>query len=58
MAEDLLALTSVTAAIVPLDAGMEKSVPAASPSFASSLSPSPSSSISLLPYAASPDPAL
>ena len=48
----------LTAAIVAEDAGIEKSVPAASPSFASSVEPSPSSSLLLLKYAASPEPAL
>ena len=40
-----VSFTFVTAAIVPVEAGIAKSVFAASPSFASSIEPSPSSSI-------------
>ena len=53
-----MAVVFVTAAIEPVEAGRSKSVFAALPSFDSSVEPSPSSSILLLKYAASPEPAL
>ena len=53
-----MAVVFVTAAIEPVEAGRSKSVFAASPSFDSSVEPSPSSSILLLKYASSPEPAL